>query len=111
MNRKSILKNLIQLDRPLDTIQNELIKYGWDSDELIILKKYDLKLILEKYLEGLISNDSLDLWANIIEGRDDIGFDKIDDKVINEVIFILANPDISMRLTKENVKKLIEKLV
>lgn len=110
MDREEVLNHLIHFNLPLNDIQYQLMKYEWDSEPLVILKKDDLKLILKKYVEGLISNNALEEWANIIESREDVGYTPSESRLIKEIIFILANPDISMKLTKNNVCKLIEKL-
>ncbi|PWU04495.1 MAG: hypothetical protein C5B43_04475 [Verrucomicrobia bacterium] len=110
MNRKKILNHLIHFDLPLNEVQNQLNEYEWNSEILIVLEKKDLILILKKYLNDLISKEELELWANMIESRDDIGCGKSDFNLIKEIVFIIANPSISMKLTKTNVIKILEKL-
>lgn len=110
MTRKEILNHLIKFDLPLNDIQNQLADYEWESEELILFKKDHLRLVLKKYVEGLISSSSIEQWANIIECREDISYFEPDSQLMKEIIYILANPDISERLTKKNACKFIEKL-
>ncbi len=95
MNRIKVLKSLVNFEKSLDKIKEDLKKFSWDSDELIFITKRDINKIIEKYKNNEISKEELIKWANIIECREDIGFDESNEKEIQKIIFALANPEIS----------------
>jgi hypothetical protein len=61
--------------RPLDDVMKTLHQYPWDSkDELTEFGPAELRYALDSFLDGALSAEQLEAWANAIEGRDDIGF-------------------------------------
>ena len=106
-DRTEVLNALINLRKPLTVISKALIQFPWDSEELVILDANQVKQILEQYLSGEISEDFVEDWANLIECRNDIGFDKKDAHLIKELMRVLANPHLTGRLTHNRAKFLI----
>ncbi len=60
---------------------------------------------MKRYLAGEISTQEVEDWANLIECRDDIGYEDVAD-----VLHILANPLITYELTPAVAAQLIEEL-
>jgi hypothetical protein len=83
--RKNILLSLINYSKKLEEIKKELLGLPWDSDEELVFISC---LTLFNVLNKGISEAELEEWANLIEGREDIGF--IDNT--QEIIFEIANP-------------------
>jgi hypothetical protein len=69
------------------------------------MRKSDFVSIVQRFLDGVLSTDDLENWANAIESRDDIGFENNE---LSEFIFDLANPVINGEITKELVIKMID---
>ena len=87
-------------------ISNALRKMPWDSEnELVKLESRHLESVLSRYLAGELSASSLEEWANLIEGRDDINYEKFVDR-----IHVLANPVITEELSSESAKTMLEML-
>jgi hypothetical protein len=87
--RTDILNDLIRFQTKLDRVQNELSQYTWDAEEpLVILHKSDFISIAQRFLDGVLSTDDLENWANAIESREDIEFENYK---LSEFIFDLAN--------------------
>lgn len=111
MNRKELLTKLINMDTSVESLNLELNQFGWDSGEdLIILKKWHVLKILNKFVRGWIKQTDVTTWAEAIECREDIGFEVPYEKLIGEIIFELANPDVTGTLSEGKAKALIEKL-
>ena len=106
-DRTEVLNALINFRKPLTVISKALIQFPWDSEELVILDAKQVKQILEQYLSGEISEAFVEDWANLIECRNDIGFDKKDAHLIKELMRVLANPHLTGRLTHNRAKFLI----
>lgn len=54
-------------------------------------------------MDNEISIKELNEWANVIEMRDDIGFE---DEEVKQLIFELANPEINEELTFARLKSI-----
>jgi hypothetical protein len=65
-----------------------------------------LKHVLKSYLNGDISELDVELWANLVESREDISATPI----VRQAIFELANPDLEGKLTHETAERLIGRL-
>jgi len=104
-DRKIVLEDIIQLRGDLEDLKNELSQFPWDS-EVFIAKIYrkDVIRVFEGYLNDVISNQEIEVWANLIECRDDIAFEDTD---LQEIIFEFANPEINGHLTKMRASELL----
>lgn len=106
-NRMEVLDALLNLRKPLTEISETLIQFPRNSEELLVLKAAQIRWVLEQYLSGEISESFVEDWANLIECRDDIGFDKKDNHLIKELMYTLANPYLTGRLTHNRAGFLI----
>jgi hypothetical protein len=102
-----VLDALLNLRKPLTEISEALIQLPWSSEELLVLEIAQIRRVLEKYLSGEIGESFVEDWANLIEYRDDIGFDKKDNHLIKELMHTLTNPYLTGRLTHNRAKFLI----
>ena len=76
MDRLEILGKLINLDMSILELKKQLSIFSWDSEPLIVLKKDNLNNVIEKFLNKKISQEDFVEWANIVECREDIEFEK-----------------------------------
>lgn len=112
MERKELLNKLINLDESIEFLNSKLAKFGWDSNEdLVLLKKEQVLKILNKFLKGKISQVDIENWAEAIECREDIGFEVENEKIIGQIIFDLANSGVTGILSEAKAKMLIKKLI
>lgn len=105
--RKHALRKLLsgEIDK------RELESFEWDSEqELATLNVVDMARMLEGYLSSFVSQSEIEEWANLIEGRDDIGFEKENELVLREVLFEIANPELTKPLTLQSAKEALKKL-
>lgn len=109
-SRKSVLLDLLNLSRDLESIKSDLKKFSWDSKEIVVLQGVHLKNVLGKFLIGNVTNQEISAWADLVEGRDDIGYEVSYEKLIKEIIFNLANPEINYPLNSNEAKKYLEQL-
>ena len=110
--RAQLLANLLNVSRPVGELVRELQAYGWDSDEeLAVLTPSHIRSVLERYVDGQLSADSVAAWAEAIEGRDDVGVDDASSEKLNHIIFELANQNINRKLSPLLAQKFIQELV
>jgi hypothetical protein len=105
--KTSLLKSLIKFDKPISMIETALRTLDWDSDvRLVTLRPADLMTILERYVKDELSENDVETWANLVEGREDI---EVDDEA-KEILFELANPELVRSISKPRALLLLQKL-
>ena len=92
MDRQAALASLLCFDRPLNEIEALRGLLGWGEEPLVTPDKEDIASVLGRYLAGEIDAATVEEWANLIEGRDDIEFASPDEEIIIQAIHDLANP-------------------
>ena len=103
-----ILLDLIHFKNNIDTLRNMLSQIGFDSEtELVSMSRDNIVEILQRSLDKKISFLELEEWANLIECREDIGFE---DKKTQEMIFKLANPYLYGKLDEKQVLSYLNEL-
>lgn len=71
-----ILLDLVHFKNNIDTLKNMLSQIGFDSEiELVSMSRDNIVEILQRSLDKKISFLELEEWANLIECREDIGFE------------------------------------
>ena len=103
-----ILLDLVHFKNNIDTLKNMLSQIGFDSEiELVSMSRDNIVEILQRSLDKKISFLELEEWANLIECREDIGFE---DKKTQEMIFKLANPYLYGELDEKQVLSYLNEL-
>lgn len=107
-NKASILLDLLHFKNNIDTLRNMLSQIDFDSEtELVSMSRDDIVEILQRSLDKKISFLELEEWANLIECREDIGFE---DEKTQEMIFKLANPYLYGKLDEKQVLSYLNEL-
>ncbi|HZH03024.1 MAG TPA: hypothetical protein VEY30_04505 [Myxococcaceae bacterium] len=93
--RTSWLQTLLELKRPIHEITQALAKFPWRSDEdLVLLTASHLREVLRRYLTGQVASQELELWADLVECREDIGYEEEVAPELKRAIFEFANPSL-----------------
>ncbi|MER8761483.1 MULTISPECIES: hypothetical protein [unclassified Mesorhizobium] len=117
MSRKSedgrridIVNRLVHLDGGAPSLFTDMLReFEWDYDGLpYILTRDDVSDILERYIDGKLSSEELEAWADAIELREDIQYEEKNEDWINDVIFTLASTVLNGPITLEKVKELLK---
>lgn len=107
-SRAEILKDLALLKGNIESLENELSLYGWDSElPLYSISNEDFIFVLKRSINDEIGFDTLINWANSLECRDDLEFKN---EAIRELIFELANPEINGDITKRRLQEIVNEL-
>lgn len=86
----------------------ELKTYPWDIPEaLVSLDASDILSILERFLQGALTAEDVEQWANALEIREDV---ECRDEQVKEALFELANPSITEPLTRDRAIRLVAAL-
>jgi len=106
MNRVEALAQIVTFGSERDKAYLELVKYCYDSDvELFEVSESILAEVLSMFVSGSISEDELEDWANFVECRDDLDYEKIEG-----FIYALANPLLLGEITKAKIEKMLKVL-
>ncbi len=107
-NRTDILKDLVSFNGDLSALKSELSQYPWDTEEpYFIITRSQLSEVLTKCIDQIITFQSLEDWANMIECRDDLDFE---DEEIQEIIFEFSSPEINGEITKGRLQEIVNEL-
>jgi trans-2-enoyl-CoA reductase len=107
-NRKAVLEKLVNFNAPIKSIGNSLSKFPWDCDkELVTLDIKKIENVMQLYIAGELTAIDLEDWANLIECRDDIEFEKEHVETIQKIIYGLANPQINEPITRDRAIRIL----
>lgn len=95
---KSVLRELLEFNKPFDEILSTLERFESGSVPLVLLERRHVASILRRYSDGDLDRLGLERWANLILARNDIGYNS--DAVIREYLLYLAIPA-NTQLTRE----------
>ena len=111
IDRHVVLQALVAFTGSIDEIRRLLGCLDPDFEGApITMNKEDIRKALERYLKGDLSLHDVEDWANLVEGREDIVFAKRDEELLSEIIYELANPDLTEQLSSKRAKEIINLL-
>lgn len=112
MNRRiEALEHLLKFDKSIANLQSDLSEFSWDYDgQALVLSASQVNTILEQFVAGQHTEQEIEDWANLIECREDLEYEKPKSQEIEMVIQRLANPDIEGKITTEVCVELINSL-
>lgn len=107
-DRKILVLELIQNPKSTSAILQELAEYGRECEmHLAIVAKVDVLTVLKQFDSGALSNVEVEVWANSLEGRMDVGFEFGEEGVVEEAIFCLANPSIYWPIDERTHQRIV----
>jgi hypothetical protein len=106
-----MLGALLAMDHPLEVIHRELAMLPWDCPSpLVTLRADHVVRVLQRFLTREFDRDTIERWANALEGREDIGLDAPIAAALKQMIFELANPDLAGYLTDDSATEYVKQL-
>lgn len=77
-----------------------------DDDIEWDIKKYEIKNLLELYLSDFISEITLEHICDVLEFSEYVEYDS----QIADILFLVSNPEINGKNTKDKIRELLEEL-
>jgi hypothetical protein len=110
--RTQVLEALLRLERSPAELARDLSAFGWDWDStpLVVLTREGALGVLRAAIDGRIPLAHVEPWADLIEGREDIGLEGGAEDVLTQVVFELANPELTDRAEEDVVREWIGRL-
>lgn len=106
--RPEALTDLVHWRVPLDRLAARLAALEWDAEREVVVLTAELVLgAVGRFLSGASSAHELEVWANLIEGREDVGYAS---ETVKDAIHVLANPLLNGKLTKSGAAELARQL-
>jgi len=111
MKRLAVVSDLLELARPVEEIAAQLAAMEWDYEgDGVELARRHLSAVLRLYLEAALLAKDVEVWANLIETREDVCFEAGYEQQIEEVLYELANPTLTQPLDQGRASTLLETL-
>ncbi|MEV7550239.1 hypothetical protein AB0N89_11495 [Amycolatopsis sp. NPDC089917] len=109
--REEALRDLVELRVPLRQAVDRLVSFGWDSDgELVTFEVKDALNVVQAFLSGGLDVASVQLWADTLEGRDDLGFQLENRDALKDFLFQFSSPEICEPISDEMMSRWRDKL-
>ena len=109
--RLSLVRDLLEMKEPLAETLDKLSQYPWDFEKRgVVLTAGHLEKVLDRDVKNELSAEQVDMWANSVEGRDDIEIGGDEHSDFHEVLNELANPTLTHLLTLERAKVILQML-
>jgi len=111
MSRENTLKNLVEFSKPIVELSNDLSNLTWDYEgEPFTVYAYQILEVLNRYISADLSSEEIENWANLIECREDIEFEKAEQTILENIIYQLANPTLEGEITPDMGKEIISRI-
>ena len=108
--RADLLRELLAANLPLEDVGRQLASFGWDSEELVELRADHVVRVLLRFVRGDLRAAEVRTWADLVELRDDIGFEPTHREALKAAIFQLATPEAEGPLAEARARELIAAL-
>lgn len=110
-SRSEVLRALLRMEMPPSELAKRLAHVDWDADRpLVELSRRGMLDVLRAAAAGRVPASYVEEWADLIEGREDIGREPGSEAVLNEALFELANPTLSGTTIEQLVRKWMGRL-
>jgi hypothetical protein len=108
IERLMAVRDLIELRDSLSNCRSRLSRFSWDyHGEPALLTRKDIEVVLKSYLEGRINSDDLEEWADLLELRDDVGYEAEHREWLNFVLWTLADQQLNGQISATTVLHLL----
>jgi hypothetical protein len=100
MRRQTAINSLLRFDSPLAELRAALATLDWDWDYAPAgtLTRQHVVAVLQHFESAKLDDAAVEEWANLIECREDIGYEAGFEDALKSAIFDLANPTLQGRL-------------
>jgi hypothetical protein len=95
MDRVAALAALIAFDRPLGALQSTLDALPLENAPapLAVVRRKDIESVIRRFLARALSEADVEIWAELVECRDDVEFEPRHEEAVADALYDLANPE------------------
>jgi hypothetical protein len=107
---KRLLREMITLGPDFDEAADASRALGWNGRfDIEVLSADDARLVLDRFLAGEFEIERLSLWAESLEGREDLELDQNAPADLATLLFELATPQIN-DVSRESIRQWVDRL-
>ncbi|HEX7076764.1 MAG TPA: hypothetical protein VF226_22215 [Hyphomicrobiaceae bacterium] len=108
---RGALLELLQFERPFPELRSSILAFPYDYDgDPVVLTRNHLAHVLQCVVDGTISEQELEAWSELIEGRPGIEYESGMESRLSEILFQLSTPEINEPVTVEKCWRLLKDL-
>ena len=95
MDRAAALAALIAFDRPLGALQSvlEALPLETAPAPVATVRRKDIESVLRRFLARELTEADVEIWAELVECRDDLEFEPRHEEAVADALYDLANPE------------------
>ena len=109
--RAGLLRKMVAYELPVDPTVKALAELPYDCDsDLVVVASADILRMVDRSVQRELSLEQLVEWADFLEVRDGVGFAAPHSDRLKEIVWELANPELSGEITQDRLSKLREEL-
>jgi hypothetical protein len=107
-DRHLALKDLVEFGKSIDDLRSSLAAFEWDFKDIpLTMNGSHFRSVIERYMKGELSAQHVEDWANLIEGREDISFRSNNAETLRQILYELANPELTEKLSLRRAGEMI----
>jgi len=110
VRRIETLGALLAAKSPLAPLAAALASYEWDSPPLVVLRREHVVSVLQRFLAGEFQAGFVREWADLVEVREDIGYEEGHGEALRDALFTLATPETQGGLDAALAASLVSRL-
>lgn len=111
MSRAEVLADLVAFSKPAEILDSLVRSLPWDAERPEITLTADhVRNVLNRFRAGELVSADVEIWADLIELREDIEPQADHEEAILHAIFVLATPSINGALDDALAVELIGSL-
>ncbi|WP_328647404.1 hypothetical protein OHS58_05810 [Amycolatopsis sp. NBC_00348] len=109
-DRAAALLDILELHRSVPDAVRELSRFDFDGEEdLVTLTPAHVTAFLRGYLSGALTENDVEVWAEALAGRDDVGLLEGYGNLLKQVLFELSTPEINEPIGFEMARRWVER--
>ncbi|UOZ05549.1 hypothetical protein [Amycolatopsis sp. WQ 127309] len=110
-DRAVALLDILELRKSVSDAVRELSRFGFDGEEdLVTLTPAHVIGLLREYLSGALTEKDVEVWAEALAGRDDVGLLEGYENLLKQVLFELSTPEINEPIDFEMARRWAERI-
>jgi hypothetical protein len=111
VNRQELVEALVEWRGEVKSLAATLAEFDFDCETpLATLRLSNIADTLKRFIGGNVSANDVEIWAEAVEGRDDIDYAKDQEELISESLFALSTPSANGPLTKFSAQEMLGRL-
>lgn len=95
--RQEILMRLLRFAAPIETLERDVRDLSWDypEEDIVLMSPSMAVAVLSRVIDGEMPADDIFRWADLLEGREDVGLVGGQEGDLREFLYQASNSEIN----------------